>query len=87
MANHKSAIKRARQDQRRTVRNKSRKSTLKTYIKKVEAAVADNSPEEARRQFQAAQKIIDKTAAKGTIHKNTAARKVSRITRLVNSLD
>ncbi|MFP4446708.1 MAG: 30S ribosomal protein S20 [Desulfosudaceae bacterium] len=86
MANHKSAIKRNRQDQKRTLINKSRKTVVKTITKKVEAAVAEGDAAEARTRFQAAQKVISQTAAKGTIHKNTAARKISRLSRMVNAL-
>ncbi|MFP4041108.1 MAG: 30S ribosomal protein S20 [Desulfosudaceae bacterium] len=86
MANHKSAIKRAKQSQQRTLINKARKTGVKTITQKVEAAVAENSPEEARARFTAAQKLIAQTAAKGTIHKNTAARKISRLSKMVNSL-
>ncbi len=86
MANHKSAIKRNRQDQKRTLINKSRKTVVKTITKKVEAAVAEGDAAEARTRFQAAHKVISQPPAKGTIHKNTAARKISRLSRMVNAL-
>ena len=86
MANHKSAIKRNRQAQKRTLINKARKTGVKTVTKKVEAAVAEGNPADARTRFQAAQKVIAQTAAKGTIHKKTAARKISRLSRMVNAL-
>ncbi|MDY6825326.1 MAG: 30S ribosomal protein S20 [Thermodesulfobacteriota bacterium] len=86
MANHKSAIKRHRQSKIRELRNKSRKTTVKTMTKKIEAAVKNNAAEDARAQLKAAQKLIDKTAAKGTLHRNTAARKISRLTRMVSSI-
>ncbi|MDY6903758.1 MAG: 30S ribosomal protein S20 [Thermodesulfobacteriota bacterium] len=86
MANHKSALKRDRQSKRRYLRNKSRKTAVKTMTKKIETAVKNNTVEDAQTQLKAAQKLIDKTAAKGTIHKKTAARKISRLTRMVGSI-
>ena len=85
MANHPSALKRARQNKKRALRNKSRKTTVKTITKRLEAAVKEQKPEEAALQFKTAQKMIAQTAAKGTFHKNTAARKISRLAKLVNS--
>ncbi len=86
MANHKSAIKRDRQNKRRNLRNKSRKTAVKTATKKVLAATADGSADDAKSLLTAAQKLIDKTAAKGTIHKRTAARKISRLAKRVNNM-
>ncbi len=86
MANHKSAIKRDRQNKRRNFRNKSRKTAVKTATKKVLAATADGSADDAKLLLTAAQKLIDKTAAKGTIHKRTAARKISRLAKRVNNM-
>ncbi len=85
MANHPSALKRVRQNEKRALRNKARKTAVKTVAKKIEASVKENKPEDALAQFKEAQKMIAKTAAKGTFHKNTAARKISRLARLVNS--
>ena len=85
MANIKSAKKRVITSQVRADRNKAIKSKVKTYIKKVDAAVAagDNAAEAA---LPVAIAEISKAASKGIFHKNTAARKVSRITKAVNTL-
>lgn len=86
MAHHKSAIKRIRQNAKRNARNRHHKSTLKTYIKRVREAVANNDKEAALTALKAAIPVIDKTATKGVIHKSTASRNVSRLTKLVNTL-
>lgn len=82
----KSAIKRARQSQKRRLRNQSVKSTLKTLSKRVETEVVSKNIESARTVLLKAVHAINKAASKGIVHKNTAARKVSRLTRLFNSL-
>lgn len=82
----KSVIKRARQAEKRRLRNQSVESALKSLSKKVESEVINKNIESARAALQMAVCAIDKAKAKGIIHRNTAARKVSRITRLVNSL-
>lgn len=81
-----SAIKRTRQTETRTLRNKSVKSMIKTLSKKVEKEVADKSAEGAEAALKKTISAIDKAARKGILHKNTAARTVSRLSRLVNSL-
>ncbi|HIT60518.1 MAG TPA: 30S ribosomal protein S20 [Candidatus Fimousia stercorigallinarum] len=86
MANIKSAKKRILVTQTKTARNKAIKSKVKTYIKKVEAAVAANDAAEAKSALTVAISEIDKAAKKGIYHKNTAARKVSRLTKAVNSI-
>jgi small subunit ribosomal protein S20 len=86
LANHKSALKRARQNDVRRVRNKGYKTTVKKAIKAVRTEVADSSPEKARDDLVKAVSIIQKSASKGIIHKNQAARKISRLTRRVNQL-
>ncbi len=86
MANHKSAIKRHRQNLKRRERNRAVKSYLKTITKKVEAAVAAGNAEEAAKTLAAAVTALDKAASKGVIHRNTAARKKSRLSRKVNTL-
>ena len=86
MANHKSALKRARQNEVKRIRNKSHKTKTKTAIKAVRKAISENSVEEARERLNDAISIIQKTASKGIIHKNTASRKISRLTRQVNHL-
>ena len=86
MAHHKSAIKRAKQNEKRRMRNRAQRSRMKTAIKKVEEAIAGSSSEEALARLKEAISIIDRTASKGVIHKNKAARLVSRLTRKVNNL-
>ena len=85
MANIKSAKKRVITSQVRADRNKAIKSKVKTYIKKVDAVAAgDKAAAEAALPVAIAE--ISKAASKGIFHKNTAARKVSRITKAVNTL-
>ena len=86
MASHKSALKRAKQDEVKRIRNKSYKTKVKKAIKEVRTAVANNSAEQSRQNLVKAVSIIQKTTSKGIIHKNQAARKISRLTRQVNQL-
>ena len=86
MANHKSAIKRARQNKVRRLRNKSYKTRVKNVSKEVRAAVMEKSPDQAQEKLKKAVSVIQKTASKGVLHRNTAARKISRLYRLVNQL-
>ena len=87
MANIKSAKKRILVTRTKTERNKAVKSEIKTYIKKVEAAVAANDKEAATAALKVATVEIDKAAAKGVYHKNNAARKISRLTVAVNKMN
>ena len=86
MAHHKSAIKRIKQNAKKNARNRHQKSTLKTYIKRVREAVENKDKAAAVEALKAAIPVIDKTSTKGVIHKTNAARNVSRLTRLVNTL-
>ena len=86
LANIKSAKKRIDVARKRNERNKSAKSAVKTASKKVEAAIAAKDKAAAEAALVAAVSLIDKTAKKGIYHKNTAARKVSRLTKAVNTL-
>ncbi|MCI8299228.1 MAG: 30S ribosomal protein S20 [Lachnospiraceae bacterium] len=86
MANIKSAKKRILVTQIRTARNKSIKSAVKTSVKKVEAAITANDKEAAQTALKAAISEISKATSKGVYHKNTAGRKISRLTKLVNAL-
>jgi len=86
LANHKSALKRARQNEVRRIRNKSYKTRVKKAVKEVRVAVGDNSVEQAGESFSRAVALIQKTASKGVIHKNKAARKISRLAHHVNQL-
>lgn len=86
MANHKSAIKRAKQSENRRLRNKTVKTITRTSIKKVRLAAEEKAHETAAEQLNLTQSIIDKAAKKGVIHRNTASRKISRLAKLVNSI-
>ncbi len=86
MANHKSAIKRARQNAKRNERNRQQRSRLNTMVKKVTAAVSESNPETAQQALGKALRTLDKSASRGLIHKNKAARKKSRLARAVNKL-
>ncbi|MDH5203150.1 MAG: 30S ribosomal protein S20 [Nitrospirota bacterium] len=81
-----SALKRARQAEKRTIRNKAVRSSIKTIVKKVESAIASGNKEDAGNSLIEAIKTIKKAVSKGAIHKNTASRKISRLTRKVNTL-
>ena len=84
MANIKSAKKRVLVAQTKADRNKSIKSSVKTSIKKVEAAVAAKDVETAKAALLEATSVIDKAESKGIYHKNNASRKVSRLSKAVN---
>ncbi len=86
MANIKSAKKRILVSKKKEMRNKSIKSKVKTLIKKVEAAAEAGDKAAAEEALKVAISEISKAASKGIYHKNTAARKVSRITLLVNKI-
>ncbi len=85
MANHKSALKRARQNEIRRMRNKATKTRVKSATKDVRQAADAAKLDDAVGVLNSAKSAIDKAAKKGVIHKNTAARKVSRLSRLVNA--
>lgn len=83
MAHHKSAKKRIKVSEKRRIINKDAASKLKTLVKKVKAQKEKTAAEPILRETVA---FIDKTVSKGRLHKNTAARKKSSLTRFVNSL-
>ena len=85
MANHKSALKRARQNELSRLRNKAVKTRVKSIVKDVRSSVEESSNGDVMAQLNAAQSLIDKASKKGVIHKKTAARKISRLAKLVNS--
>jgi len=86
LAHHKSAIKRIKQTEKRTARNRHISSTLKTFIKRVRQAVEAKDKAAATEALQAAIPVIDASASKGVIHSSNASRNVSRLTKLVNTL-
>ena len=85
MANHKSAMKRTRQSEVRNLRNRSNKSKMKTVIKAIFTAIEEQSVEKAQEALRAAIPVIDRVAVKGTLHKKTTSRTVSRLTKRVNA--
>jgi small subunit ribosomal protein S20 len=86
MANHKSAEKRIRQTDKRSAINRSRLSRVRTFVKKVEVAIASGDKEAARSAFQLAQPELHRAITKGVLHKNTVSRKLSRLAARLNSL-
>ena len=86
MANHKSAWKRLRQNEKRRDRNRYWKSTMRTSIKQVRQAVEAGELEQAQTALRSASSTIARVASKGVIHKRTASRRISRLTLLVNKL-
>ena len=86
MANIKSAKKRILVIEKKTLRNKSIKSRVKTAVKKVDAAVAAGDKTAAEAALLAATAEIDKASTKGVYHKNTASRKVSRLAKAVGKM-
>lgn len=86
MANIKSAKKRILVNRTKAERNKMIKSSVKTSIKKVRAAIDAQDKEAAKAALLAATSTIDKAASKGILHKNTASRKVSRLAKAVNEM-
>ncbi|MEX0822956.1 MAG: 30S ribosomal protein S20 [Balneolaceae bacterium] len=83
MPQHKSAIKRLRQNEKRRLHNKTRRSKMKTLIKKV---TSETEKEAAQKNLSEAMSFIDRLSAKGIIHKNTAARKKSKLSKHVDNL-
>ncbi|MDR3631358.1 MAG: 30S ribosomal protein S20 [Desulfocapsaceae bacterium] len=86
MANHKSAEKRNRQSQARRLRNRVNKTQMKNAVRKVNEAVLAGAMEEAKEALKVAIPVIARTATKGSLHKKSASRKVSRLTRSVNKM-
>ncbi len=86
MANTASARKRIRQSVKRTELNHARKSRMRTFVKKVETAIAGGNKQEAVAALQAAQPEMQRAAGKGVVHKNTIARKLSRLSTRIKAL-
>ena len=86
MANTASAQKRIRQTAKRTARNQARKSRMRTFIKKVETAIASGDKTEAASALREAQPELQRASGKGVIHANTVARKISRLSARVKAL-
>ena len=86
MANTKSAQKAVRKIARRTAVNKSRRSQMRTYVRKVEEAIAAKDPAAAASALHDAEPLVARAAQKGILHRNTASRKISRLTKRVKAL-
>lgn len=86
MAHHRSAKKRIRQTAKRTAINRSRVSRIKTFVRKVEMALAKGDPSAAQAAFSAAEPEIRRGVTKGVLHINAASRKISRLARRIRAL-
>lgn len=86
MANSPQARKRVRQSVRRTAVNRSRVTQYRTQVKKVETAIAAGDKAAAQEAFRSAQPVLMSGVNKGIVHKNTVARKISRLSRRINAL-
>jgi small subunit ribosomal protein S20 len=86
MAHHKSAEKRIRQTPKRTLRNRARVSQIKTEVKKAETAIASGDKAAALAALKAAEPAMQRGVTKGVMHRNTVARKISRLTKRLRAL-
>ncbi|WP_169566647.1 30S ribosomal protein S20 [Sneathiella limimaris] len=86
MANHKSALKRIRQTETRTERNRARRSRIRTFVKKVETAITAGDQTVANEALRTAQSELSRGVTKGILKPNTAARKISRLNARVKAL-
>jgi small subunit ribosomal protein S20 len=86
LATHLSAIKRARQNEKRRLRNLQTRSTVKSSVKKVRVAIEGKEVEGAKKALLTVIPLIQKACSKSVLHKNASARKISRLTRQANAL-
>ncbi|MGC2415070.1 MAG: 30S ribosomal protein S20 [Stellaceae bacterium] len=86
MPHHKSAEKRLRQTETRTIINRARMSRVRTFVKKVETAIETGDKAAAQSALQLAQPELHRATTKGVLHKNTVARKLSRLALRINAL-
>lgn len=86
MANSRQAAKRSRQNERRYEINKARRSRIRTFLRRVEEAIATGDQTAAKAALQAAEPEVMRGATKGVLHKNTASRKIARLASRVKSL-
>jgi small subunit ribosomal protein S20 len=86
MANTDSARKRIRQIEKRTARNRARKARMRTFLRKVEQAIATGDKGAAQEAFRAAQPELQRAADKGVIHDNAVARKLSRLSARIKAI-
>ncbi len=85
LANHKSALKRVKQNEHRRLRNKIARTRIKSVVKDVDTSVEAQEQEAVSKNLRTAQSVIDRGSKKGAIHRNTASRKISRLARRINS--
>ena len=85
MANHASALKRQRQSEKRRLRNRGHKSAINTTVKKVLTSLSAKETDKARELFREAVARLDSAVTKGVLHRKTASRKISRLTKMVNA--
>lgn len=85
MANIKSAKKRIKVNERKRIENKSRKSEIKTYVKKFQVALEENNIEDARATLKVIDKKLKQAESKNVFHKNNVAKKVSKLTKQLNA--
>ena len=86
MANNPSAEKRIRQTEKRTERNRARRSRVRTFLRKVELAIAAGKKDEATAAFRAAQPEMQRAVTKGVAHLNTVSRKLSRLSARIKAI-
>jgi small subunit ribosomal protein S20 len=86
MANHFSALKRARQTEKRTVRNRNNSSQLRSVLRKMRESIAAGNREQAEQMYRETVSVLDKAIQKGVLHKNTASRYKSRLSVRVRAI-
>jgi small subunit ribosomal protein S20 len=86
MAQHKSAKKRARQAERRTIVNRARRSRIRSAVKKVESAIAGGDKPKAKTALRGAQPELDRAVGKGVLKRDTVARKMSRLSAQIHQM-
>lgn len=87
MANHKSALKRVRSSERKRLRNRAVRSTTRTMVKKARTTLEQGDLEAARQAIREAVRTLDKAVSKGVIHRNSAARRKSRLMKRLAALE
>lgn len=86
MPHHKDAIKRLKQNEKRRARNRHYRSRMRNQIKKVRTAITEGNVESAQVELRTAMSVIHRVASKGVIHRNQAARRISRLNKAVKKL-
>ena len=86
MANTASARKRIRQTEKRTIRNRARRSRVRTFLRKVEVAISGGDKTQAQEAFRVAQPELQRAVTKGVLHRNTVSRKLSRLSARIKAM-